>query len=505
MRHAAIQSFVIVGGGTAGWMTAALLARVLGKTGVKITLLESPEVDSVGVGEATVPSFVDFIQILGISEADFVRQTGATFKLGIKFRNWQKTADGGSHEYWHPFGNVGAKIDGQPFFQQWLRSHFNGNPHCYTDYSPSAAMGDVGKFYIPDPRKPNNLTRMGYALHFDAARVAQYLANFSKGLGVQHVLGHAENILVDSDGAISAICLKNGEQLAGAFFIDCTGARSLLLEGALGVGYCDWRHWLPVDSAVVVQSENGPELPPYTESIAHAHGWRWSIPLQERTGNGSVFCREYCSAQQAERQLLGSIPGKPLSEPRHLGFKTGKREKMWHRNCIAIGLSSGFLEPLESTSIYLIMRAALTFVGLLPRHPLCAQSCREFNRLMDLEYENIRDFIVLHYCTSRRDDSDFWRSWRNREIPSSLREKLSLYQREGRLIRNDLDLFGSDSWHAVLTGMGVFPESYCPLVDASDSRKVEQLLNNVRGSLQHSVNQLLPHREYLNRFCSATS
>jgi len=497
-EHRPIRSCVIVGGGTAGWMTAALLGRMLRNTGASITLVESPQIDTVGVGEATVPSFVDFIKILGISEPDFVRKTSATFKLGIRFTDWQTPG----HQYWHPFGNIGARIDGQPFFQQWLKSHFQGSAGEYTDYAPSAAMARAGKFYIPDPDKPNNLTRMGYALHFDAARVAEYLAGYAQQQDVKRVSAHVESVHKSDDGSIESIRTENGGCLEGDFFIDCTGQRALLMQGALEVGYRDWRGYLPVNAAAVVQSENGDNLPPYTEAIAEQHGWRWRIPLQSRTGNGYVFCEEYCSHDEAVALLLKKITGAPLGDPRLLRFRTGKREKMWHRNCVAIGLSSGFLEPLESTSIYLIMRAALNLVQLLPGRDHCQATEDEYNRLMDIEYENIRDFIVMHYCTSRRDDSPFWQSWRSRLIPESLQAKLSLYKSRGQLVHNDLDLFACDSWHAVLTGMGVYPRDYSATVDASDFAKIGKLLKDVEHSLRHSVGQLLSHREYLQRFIS---
>jgi tryptophan 7-halogenase len=498
IAHTPIKSYVIVGGGTAGWMTAALLGRVLGKTGASITLVESPEIDTVGVGEATVPSFVDFLKVLGISEQDFVRKTNATFKLGIRFTDWKTL----NHSYWHPFGNTGARIDGQPFFQHWLKSHFCGNTKEFTDYAPSAAMAKAHKFYIPDPGTPNNLTRMGYALHFDASLVAKYLAGYSQEHGVKRVLGHVEHVRMHDDGSIKSLDIKHGDSIEADFFFDCSGQRALLMQNALQVGYLDWRQFLPVNGAAVVQSGNTDDFPPYTESIAHEHGWRWRIPLQSRTGNGYVFCDEYCSQEQAAELLLQNIQGEPLGNPRFLRFRTGKREKMWRKNCVAIGLSSGFLEPLESTSIYLIMRAALNFVQLLPDRVHCQATEDEYNRLMDIEYENIRDFIVMHYCTSQRDDSPFWQSWRHRPIPESLTTKLSLYKSQGQLVRNDLDLFASDSWHAVLTGMGIYPRDYSAAVDASEFNKVTKLLNDVEYSLNHSVSQLLTHREYLRRFVS---
>ena len=475
----AVKSYVIVGGGTAGWLTAAILARVLEpllkSNDAQITLVESPDVSSIGVGEATVPSFVDILNYLDISMQDFVTTTNATFKLGIKFTDWQKAGE----SYWHPFGNVDAKINGWEFFQYWLKAHFNGDLNKYTDFSPCAAMAEAGKFYIPDPKKPNNLSTMGYALHFDASLVAEYLATYAQVKGVVRKQAHLETIVKHSDGRIRSLTMKDGNTIEGNFFIDCTGQRALLIGETLDVEYEDWRHYLPVNRAVVVQSEiteskvtqstTQGDIPPYTEAFAHEHGWRWQIPLQNRMGNGYVYASDYCSEQEATELLLNNLTGKALTEPRTIKFTTGKRKKMWHKNCVAIGLSSGFLEPLESTSIYLIMRAALNFSTMLPNKDLAVSTEQEYNRLMDLEYQCLRDFVVTHYCTSQRTDSAFWQDWQTREIPASLQTKLALYKSQGRLVRNDNELFGSNSWHAVLSGMGIFPDAYDPVVDATNT------------------------------------
>lgn len=490
-----IEHFVIVGGGTAGWMAAALLGKALQNTLSRITLVESALVASVGVGEATVPSFVDFINLLGIDEHDFIRHTNATYKLAIKFTNWQSKAA----SYWHPFGHVGAKIDGQPFFQHWLKRHINGHQQPFTDFSPSAVMADMQRIYIPNPNKPNNLSRMGYALHFDAAKVAEYLTNFAQGKGVKRIESHVTDTRLSADGRIQSLLLSNGETVQGDFFVDCSGQQALLIGKALKVSYLDWQHYLPVNSAVVLQSEQQKHIRPYTEATAHQHGWRWRIPLQNRVGNGYVYCDKYCSDEQAQDLLLQNIQGRAINTPRLLRFTTGKRDKMWQHNCVAIGLSSGFLEPLESTSIYLIMRGVLNFLKLLPNRQHNQATVNEYNRLMDIEYHNIRDFIVMHYCLSDRTDSAFWQDWQSREIPDSLKNKLALYQAQGRLVYTPLDLFESDSWHAVLTGMGRLPEDYEPLVDSSDFQKTSGLLDGVDTSLKHSVKQLLSHQEFLAR------
>lgn len=495
IKHSPLKSFVIVGGGTAGWITAAILSRVLEKTGAKITLVESPDISTIGVGEATVPSFVDMLKFLGVSEKDFIQSNNATFKLGIKFTDWQDSGE----SYWHPFGVVGTKINGVEFFQHWLKAHLNGNTSSYTDYSPSKVIAEAGKFYIPDPEKPNNLYTMGYALHFDAGRVAEYLAAYAQTKNVKRIKAHVDSVVQHQDERLKSLVLKSGEVIEGDFFIDCTGQRALLIGDSLGINYVDWSHYLPVNRAAVVQTENVGALPPYTEAFAHEHGWRWQIPLQNRTGNGYVYSGDYCSEQEAINLLVKNVKGKLLLEPRTIRFTTGKREKMWHKNCVAIGLSSGFLEPLESTSIYLIMRAALNFIGMLPNEELSQATQDEYNRLMDVEYECLRDFIVAHYCTSQRSDSEFWRSWKERAIPASLQTKLALYKSQGRLIRNDMDLFASNSWHAVLSGMGVIPNAYDPIVDAANLEQTKLFLANVKESLAYSVSQLLTHDEYLRR------
>lgn len=495
IQPAQIKSYVIVGGGTAGWITAAILGRVIEKTGAKITVVESPEISTIGVGEATVPSFVDMLKFLGISEKDFIESNNATFKLGIKFTNWQKPGD----SYWHPFGMVGTKINGLDFFQIWLKARFEGHENQYTDYSPSALMGQEGKFYIPDPEHQTNLSTLGYALHFDASRAADYLAKYAHTKGVERVKAHVEQVFQHENGSIKSLLLKNGDLVEGDFFFDCTGQGALLIGNALNINYVDWSSYLPVDRAAVVQSKNVGTLPPYTEAFAHEHGWRWKIPLQNRTGNGYVYCSKYCTEQDAIDLLVKNVSGEILMEPRTIHFTTGKRAKMWEKNCVAIGLSSGFLEPLESTSIYLIMRAALNFIGMLPNADLAQATQDEYNRLMNLEYECLRDFIVAHYCTSQRADSIFWMDWQARDIPSSLKIKLELYKSQGRLVRNDMDLFASNSWYAVLSGMGILPNSCDPIVAALNGENIHDFLGKAKFSLAHSVSQLLEHDEYLRR------
>lgn len=494
-RNNKINRYVIVGGGTAGWISAAILARALHNTGCEIVLVESPHTPTVGVGEATIPSIMDLLTYLKISANDFIAKTNASFKLGIKFVDWYQK---GQH-YWHQFGYVGNKIDGKPFYQHWLKHHLNGGKFQFTDFSPAIALAKQNKFYIPDPKKPNNLSNSTYALHFDAGLVATFLNEYCVKNGVKHLKAHIDTVNTNEQGLISSLKLENGNQVDGDFFIDCSGQHALIINKTLRVGLENWQKYLPVDSAVVVQTEKHPDFPPYTESTAHEHGWRWQIPLQNRTGNGYVYCSDFCDDESAKALLENNITGKKLTEPRVIKFVTGKRDKMWFKNCLAVGLSSGFLEPLESTSIHLIMKSMLTFVQTLPDKNLQPATINEFNRLMDIEYTCIRDFIVLHYCTSQRTDSKFWQMWQHLEIPKSLTNKLTLFREHGRLIKNDLDLFSSDSWYAVLEGMKVRPNSYDPLIDASKFEKIETALPDAIAALEHNVAQLLSHEEFVKK------
>jgi tryptophan halogenase len=489
-----MKTFVIVGGGTAGWISAAILSRALANLPCKIRLIESPHVPTVGVGEATIPSIVDMLEYLKIPIAEFVLKTNASFKLAIKFCDWHQV---GKH-YWHPFGYVGNKIDGKPFYQHWLKNKLNGGESQFTDFSPAVALAKQNRFFIPDPKQPSNLSASTYALHFDATLVAQYLSEYCQNKKVQHTKGHIDNVELDKTGNISHVILESGEQVDGDFFIDCSGQQSLLLGKAMRIGYENWQHYLPVNKAIAAQSVVQNPLPSYTTSTAHEHGWRWQIPLQNRTGNGYVYCDQYCTDQQAQ-DLLTKHVGEFITEPRIISFTTGKRKKIWHKNCLAVGLSSGFLEPLESTSIYLIMKAMLNFVQTLPNKKLHQAPIDEFNRKMDHEYECIRNFIVLHYSETKRTDSPFWQMWQHLAIPDSLQTKLDLFRSQGQLFHDTDDLFASDSWYSVFEGMGVRPESYDPIIDASDFIKIQQALVNSHKALKQNAAKTLEHMAYINR------
>ena len=498
-NHKPIKSYVIVGGGTAGWTAAAVLSRQLNRqlknNDITITLVESPHVPTIGVGEATIPSFVDLLAFLGISQRDFILKTNATFKLAIKFTDWLEQG----HHYWHPFGTVGGKIEGKLFYQHWLKQYFHGNEIDYMDFSPAAVMAKHKKFIIPDPKQHTIVANSTHALHFDAALVADYFKSYAMGNGVEHIRGHVEQITQTQTGAIESVILADEKQIFGDFFIDCSGIKGLLINQTLRVGFIDWQHYLPVNSAVAVQTEKMPDLPPYTESTAHKNGWRWCIPLQNRTGNGFVYSTDFCSDEQAKATLLENVKGELLTEPRTIRFQTGVREKAWAKNCLAIGLSAGFLEPLESTSIYLVMRGMLHFVQMLPDQNIAEVTQHEYNRLMQLEYEHIRDFIVAHYCLSKRDDSAFWRMWQHNNIPNSLKTKLALYQSQGRIMSEEIHLFSDESWYAVLSGMAYFPNSYDPAVDNCDFDNTQRVLSVKSQELKQYVELLPSHQNFFDK------
>lgn len=495
-----IRNILIVGGGTSGWMAAACFAKMLAPMNIKITLVESSEIATVGVGEATIPPILDFIRLLGIDEQDFIRATQASFKLAIRFVDWRELGQ----SYWHQFGTVGANIDGVEFYQHWLKSLRAGNSAAFTDYAPAIVMAQKNKFSqsAMEPRQP--LSGAKYALHFDATLVAAYLRRYAEQQGVQRIDGKVNSFMLTDDGAIADVILEGGQKLTADFFIDCSGSRGLLIEEALATGYENWSNFLPCDSAVVAQTTNEGAPPPYTQSTALTSGWQWRIPLQHRTGNGYVFCSRYSDLPTAEELFRRNLKGTLLTEPRFLNFVTGKRKKLWNKNCIAVGLASGFLEPLESTSIHLAMKSILKFVEMLPSNLTnMLPTQKEYNRVMDAEYTSVRDFIVLHYCTTKRTDSDFWRACRAMEIPDSLRIRLELFAAQGRLYRDEFDLFTPNSWYAVLDGMGVRPTGYDPLVDLSRYEEVTAMMSRALDAMQKTADALPDHGRFIEMHCAA--
>ncbi len=432
-----IRSIAIVGGGTAGWMTAVSLAKFF-KTLVSIRLIESEQIGIVGVGEATIPPIMHFIHAAGIDENELIRKTQATFKLGIEFRDWTRIG----HSYIHPFGQTGFDLGPVAFSAYWLKAFRAGMAGRLEDYSLEAAAAYAGKFMRPVQAANSPLERITYALHFDASLFARHLRTIAEARGVRRTEGKVNSVSLQSDsGFIRAVTLESGEEVAADLFIDCSGFRGLLIEDALHTGYEHWNHWLPCDRAAAVGCERTEALSSYTRATAKAAGWQWRIPLQHRLGNGYVYSSAFLSDQHAHDELLSSIEGEALAEPLQLRFAAGRRRRFWNRNCVAIGLSSGFLEPLESTSIHFIQRGIALLLSYFPDRNFNPADIDRYNKTLGAEYERVRDFLVLHYSMTERDDSEIWRYCRNVDKPDSLEEKIELFRSHGRLLREDFELF----------------------------------------------------------------
>ena len=451
---------VVVGGGTAGWMTAAGLVHLLGPA-LEITLVESEAIGIVGVGEATLPHLRHFNQTLGINEAEFMAATSATVKLGIEFADWGRKGDA----YIHPFGDFGAPSDGVPFHHFWRRVGEGAGP--LGDYSLPVVMSYQGKFTPPSEDPRSLLSSYRWAYQFDATAFAPFLRTRAEARGVTRIEGKIVSAERDDAGNVSSVLLDDGSTVEGSLFIDCSGFRGLLIEDALATGYDEWTDWLPCDRAIAAPCEHEGPLLPYTRATAREAGWQWRIPLQHRTGNGHVYASGFTTDQEAEDRLVQSLEGNLLADPRQLRFTTGKRRKLWNRNVVAIGLAGGFLEPLESTSIYLIQQGITYLIELLSADPNAEAPRAEYNRMMDLEFERIRDFLILHYHATEREDTEFWRTMKNLRVPDSLREKMELFRANGRVVSYDHGLFLPASWLAVYEGQRVRSAGYDPRADGA--------------------------------------
>jgi tryptophan halogenase len=493
MNNEGIRRVVIAGGGTAGWMVAALLSKTMGKV-LDISLVESDEIGTVGVGEATIPPLVQYHQLCKISEQEFMAATQATFKLGISFENWRDV----NEDYIHSFGNTGTDHWSAGFQHIWLSGKRKGIATDYGDYCLELRAAVENKF----AHLPKN--GLNYAFHIDATLYAKFLRKMSEELGVKRVEGKIVKVNTDSDsGFITSLTLDSGKEIEGDLFIDCTGFRGLLIEQTLHAGYEDWSHWLPCDSAVAVQTAStGPAIP-YTRSIAREAGWQWRIPLQHRVGNGMVYCSRYTSDEDARETLLANIEGEMLTEPRVIKFRPGQRLKQWSKNCVAIGLSSGFLEPLESTSIHLIQRSAVRLMRLFPHNSIEQTDIDEFNKQSQFDIETIRDFIILHYCVTNRTDTPFWRYCRNMEIPETLAHRIELFRKTGRVFRKHTELFAENSWIQVMLGQGIEPEQYHRVVDVMDDEELDRFLKQIKSNVESTVSQLPEHQAYVEQYCKA--
>jgi tryptophan halogenase len=495
-----IKSVVIAGGGTAGWMVAAALARTLGDSGISITLVESDAIGTVGVGEATIPNIASFNNILGIDEATFMKATQATIKYGIEFVGW--TQDGDS--YFHPFGQHGHAMAGLSFHHLWQKLHSQGKADRIEAYCATAIAAKHGKATLPARDPKSILSSLSHAYQFDAGRYAAFLRKYAEKLGVKRIEGKITDIdLGVESGFIESLILENKQTVKADFFIDCTGFRALLAEKALGVGYQDWSHWLPCDSAQAVSCQKTSDALPYTRATARKAGWQWRIPLQHRTGNGYVYASDYTTDEEVSKTLLGGLDGEPIGSPKQLRFKTGVREKLWHKNCVAIGLSGGFLEPLESTSIYLIQAGISRLLALFPDQGFNEFETAEYNKIMALEFEQVRDFLILHYVANERHGEPFWDYVRNMSIPDGLQQKIELFKHRGRFFRYDGDLFTETSWVAVFLGQNIRPKAYSQLVDGLAEPQIERAIASIKSEIAASVSRMPSHEEFLARYCPA--
>jgi tryptophan halogenase len=499
MSDQRIRQVVIVGGGTAGWMAAATLSKTLGPD-VTIRLVESDEIATVGVGEATIPQIKLFNGVLGLDEDEFVRETQGTFKLGIEFVDWGKLGD----RYLHAFGPVGRDLGLIPFHQYWLRHRQAGGETSLWDYCLNDIAAHANRFGRLATVGDTKLPGLAYAFHFDAALYARYLRRYAEQRGVIRTEGKIREVtLREPDGFVESVVLENGEAIGGDLFIDCSGFRGLLIEGALKTGYDDWSHWLPCDRALAVPCARTEPLTPYTRATARAAGWQWRIPLQHRTGNGMVYCSRHMSDDEAAKVLMESLDGEALADPRPLKFITGRRKKFWNRNVVALGLSSGFMEPLESTSIHLIQSGLSRLLSLFPDKRFNPADIDEYNRQAGLEFERIRDFIVLHYKATTRTDTPFWRDCAAMEIPDTLARKIDIFRNAGRLYREDEDLFAEVSWLQVLLGQGIEPATHHPLADNLTEEQLTGFLSDLRQILGGAARALPDHAEFVTANCRA--
>lgn len=493
METPKIHKVVVAGGGTAGWMAAAALSKLLGKT-LDITLIESDEIGTVGVGEATIPTLITLHELLQIKEQDFVSAVQGTFKLGISFENWRDVGE----DYIHSFGYTGKDCWAAGFQHFWLKGHKMGISEEYGEYCTEWAAAKDNRFAV----LPNSA--LNYAYHFDASLYAKFLRGIAEDNGAVRQEGKIKAVEQHPEtGFITGVTLESGQLIEGDFFVDCTGFRGLLIEQTLHTGYDDWSHWLPADSAVAVQTESVAPPIPYTRSIAHEAGWQWRIPLQHRVGNGMVFCSKFWSDDEATNKLLGNVEGPTVTDPRVIKFTTGSRRKHWNKNVVAMGLASGFMEPLESTSIHLAQRAIIRLMQMFPYDGVRQPDVEEFNNQMKFEIENIRDFIVLHYHVTNRRDTAFWRHCSSMPIPDSLQHRIELFKQAGRVFKVPTELFGENSWTQVMLGQGLMPEQYHPIVNMMSDDELKVFLSGIHGSVGNLVRQLPSHQRFIDHYCKA--
>ncbi|MDB5691834.1 MAG: tryptophan halogenase [Alphaproteobacteria bacterium] len=500
MTHHPIRKIVIVGGGTAGWMAAAAFSTLLETRALEITLIESEEIGTVGVGEATIPPLMAFNHMVGIVEDEFLAASQGTFKLGIEFVGWGAPGE----RYFHPFGPHGQDYRGVHFHQIYLRESKRRALPDIREWSMSGVAAELRRFARPAPDSPMPLPQLSYAFHFDAGLYARFLRSRSEQNGVRRIEGKIVDATLDgATGHVASVRLADGRTIEGELFIDCSGFRGLLIEEKLRTGYEDWSRWLPCDRAIAVQSELAGPPEPFTRCTARAAGWQWRIPLQHRMGNGLVYSSAHLSREAAEELLLANLEGARLTEPRHLSFTAGRRRLAWNANVVSLGLSSGFVEPLESTSIHLVQSGIAKLLALFPDRRFDPVEREEYNRQMQDVFEDVRDFIILHYKATRRDDSDFWNYCRQMDVPESLAGKLDLWRGKGRLFREGRELFGTASWVAVLLGQGIVPEDHEPAANALDPAMIADALDKMRLSYRRMAEHMPSHGDFIAKACPA--
>lgn len=493
MEQQRVKKVVIAGGGTAGWVAAAALSSQLGPL-IDVTLVESDEIGTVGVGEATIPTIRTFHHLLGLDEREFMRAARATFKLGIAFENWARKGD----RYIHSFGQIGKPVWMGGFHNIWLQARAEGIGGPLSDYCLEVQASEAGKFFTGQNSPVN------YAFHLDASLYARFLRTFSEAKGAKRVEGKIATVEQDPEsGFIKALVLEAGDRLEGDLFIDCTGFRGLLIEQTLRAGYEDWTHWLPTDSALAVQTRSVSEPLPYTRAIARDAGWQWRIPLQHRVGNGLVYCSAHMSDDEAHSVLVENVEGELITEPRPIRYRTGRRRKVWDKNCVALGLASGFVEPLESTSIHLIMIGVTRLIQLFPFSGVSDAMARRYNEMADAELERIRDFIILHYKATERDDTPFWRQCRDMEVPDTLKQRFALFRENAYVYQASDDLFRVDSWLQVMLGQRIEPRAHHHLGRLMTREQMRRALDGIKSNIDSVVARMPSHQAFIDQYCPA--
>lgn len=503
-----LKTILVVGGGSSGWMAAALFAHLFQGL-YKIRLVESEEIGIIGVGEATIPAVKKYNELLELDEVQFMKMTEGTFKLGIQFNNWGNIGD----SYIHGFGVIGQDLGWLRCHQYWLKMRLKGEASDLANFSINTAAALENRFMPArvDRRAEGRsdigdspIAHIAHAYHFDAALYARFLRTYAEDRGVVRTEGKVVDVaLRPEDGFIEAVTLASGERIEADLFIDCSGFRGLLIEQAMKTGYEDWSHWLPCDRAIAVPCARSDNFTPYTKATALGAGWQWRIPLQHRTGNGHVFSSRFMDEAEAEKILLANLDGEQLAEPNHIRFTGGKRKQIWNKNCVAVGLSGGFVEPLESTALFLIQSSLIRLIRLFPDFGFDPANIAEFNRQTDFEFERIRDFIILHYKATERDDTEFWRYCRDMEVPATLQRKMDLFRANGRIFREDEELFSEESWIQVMLGQGVMPRGYDPLVDVMSEPQIVQYLGNIESVIGKCVKVMPSHAEFVAKYCPA--